>query len=106
MNKNDIGEIPLHLACKYEENGEIVKALLDCNAEKQKQQLEAQNAIFGNTPLHIVACQGNTDIAHVIIKECCVRKETLTEVFKIQNKLSDTPVHGAAAKNHSRFPWP
>lgn len=91
-NAND--ETPLHIACKFDENKDIVKDLLKYNA---KQQLEAENEVFGNTPLHIAACLGNTQIVSEILN--CENIDHKTLLNK-RNKLNDTPAHGAASRGH------
>ena len=104
MSRNADGEIPLHTACKYDENNDIVEILLGCKARKdginyqQKLQLEATNEIFGNTALHVAACLGNEKIVSTILK--CEDGKLL---LKNKNKMRDTPVHGAASRGHLRY---
>ena len=103
MNVN--GEIPLHIACKLDEKHyDLVELLLGYNDGsdginyKQKEQLEAVNEIFGNTPLHVAACLGNKKIVNGILK--CQDGISLLEK---KNKLRDTPVHAAASRGHLRW---
>lgn len=87
-------EIPLHVACKDDENKGIVEVLLKKDHERQ---LKAVNRIYGNTPLHIAACLGNREIVDEILK--CGNS---THLLKKINKLKDTPVHSAASRGHVR----
>ena len=104
MAGNADGEIPLHTACKHDENSDIVKVLLGCNAGRdgtdyqQKWQLQATNEIFGNTALHVAACLGNQVIVDTILN--CEEGRLL---LKKENKMRDTPVHGAASRGHLRY---
>ena len=101
LERNAVGEIPLHIACKNDENNDIVGIILGCTAGRdgvnyrQKLQLEATNEIFGNTALHIAACLGNERIVHTIL-DC----KDGTLLLKKKNKINDTPVHGAASRGH------
>ena len=97
LARNSDGEIPLHTACKDDENNDIVKILLGYRDGMQKLQLIATNEIFGNTPLHVAACLGNEKIVHMILK--CKDGKSLLEKT---NKMKDTPVHGAASRGHLR----
>ena len=106
LAKNTDGEIPLHTACKYDENNDIVTIILGCNAGRdghginyyQSLQLQATNEIFGNTPLHIAACLGNEKIVSTILGYGNGRM-----LLKKKNKIGDTPVHGAASRGHVRY---
>ena len=101
LARNADGEIPLHTACKDNENNDIVTTILGCNAGRdginhhQSSQLKATNEIFENTPLHIAACLGNEKIVRIILN--CGDGEML---LKETNKIGDTPVHGAASRGH------
>ena len=103
LAKNTDGEIPLHTACKYDENNDIVTIMLGCNAGRDGHginyhlslQLQATNEIFGNTPLHIAACLGNEKIVNTILGYGNGRM-----LLKKKNKIGDTPVHGAASRGH------
>ena len=101
LARNTDGEIPLHIACKDDENNDIVIILLGCNAGRdginyrQKLQLQVTNEIFGNTALHIAACLGNKSNVRTIL-DCKDGKLLL----KQKNKINDTPVHGAASRGH------
>lgn len=88
-------EIPLHIACKDDDNSNIV---LDLLGYRQQQQLEAVNGIYGNTPLHVAACLGKRKIVDTIL-ECPNSVSLLRE----KNKLKDTPVHSAASRGHVRY---
>ena len=98
--KNNEGELPLHLACKHERNSELVKYFLSIRIYHQF-QLITKNDIFGNTPLHVAAFLGNEVIVDTIMNNC--DKRLINELLESRNKLGDTPVHAAAAKNHLRF---
>ena len=104
MAINADGEIPLHTACKNDENNDIVIIILGCNAGRdginyrRQVQLKATNDIFGNTPLHIAACLGNEKIVHTILDH-----ENSRMLLKKMNKIGDTPVHGAASRGHVRY---
>ena len=71
-----------------------MKALLGCDAGRdeinyrQKEQLEATNEIFGNTPLHVAACLGNKEIVKTILNT-----EHGQLLLKKENMLRDTPAH-------------
>ena len=88
-------EIPLHIACKDDDNSNIVQVLL---GYRHQQQLKAINGIYGNTPLHIAACLGNREIVDTILK--CPNSVSL---LREKNKLKDTPVHSAASRGHVRY---
>ena len=104
MAINADGEIPLHTACKNDENNDIVIIILGCNAGRdginyrQEDQLKATNDIFGNTPLHIAACLGNERIVRTILDHGNSKM-----FLKKTNKIGDTPVHGAASRGHVRY---
>ena len=98
--ENEDGELPLHLACKHEKNSGLVESLL-ARKTKQKEQLIAKNGIFGNTPLHVAAFLGKKLIVEAIMKSC--DEELIKALLEEKNKLGDTPVHAAAAKDHHRF---
>ncbi len=99
LDRNNDGELPLHLACKHEKNSDLVKYFLSFGIYRE--QLTAKNNIFGNTPLHVAAFHGNEMIVDTIMSNCDER--IINELLKSRNKLGDTPVHAAAAKNHLRF---
>ena len=106
MRRNSSSELPLHLACKDEENSEIVQILLGHNRElgginyHKQEQLEAENEVFGNTPLHVAASLGNHQIVKIILSD---RDINPSDLLKKQNKLKDTPVHNAASRGHVRL---
>ena len=106
MGRNSSSELPLHLACKNEENSEIVEVLLGRNRElgeinyHKEEQLEAKNEVFGNTPLHVAASLGNLEIVKIILSDCDINP---SDLLKKQNKLKDTPVHNAASRGHVRL---
>ena len=86
----------------------MVKALLgiengtrsvDERKYKIKEQLEAKNEIFGNTPLHVAASVGNTEAVETILSVLHDPKHLISK----KNKLKDTPVHNAASKGHVRL---
>ena len=94
LQKNDSGETPLHLACKFNEK-EIVDVLLSDHIDKQKLIKEA-NEIYGNTPLHVAALLGHHEIVEMILNKC----SDVNEVLQLPNKLKDSPVHAAASRGH------
>ena len=96
------GELPLHLACKHEKKSNLVESCLKLpNKKTKRDQLIAKNDIFKNTPLHVAVFLGNEKIVETIMKNC--DEKLIEELLKQKNKLGDTPVHAAAAKNHHRF---
>lgn len=101
MMKNPDGEIPLHLACKYNSNENKQKVILLLQS-RTEEQLEAENRIYGNTPLHVAASLGNDKIVDAIFE--VGKNGDSTYLLGIQNKLKDTPVHCAAARGHQRYP--
>ena len=86
----------------HEKKSNLVESCLKLpNKKTKRDQLIAKNDIFNNTPLHVAFFLGNEKIVETIMKNC---DEKLTEeLLKQKNKLGDTPVHVAAAKNHHRF---
>lgn len=81
--KNNKGELPLHLACKW--SVEHVKLVSNCNINSQ--------TLDGNTALHI-ACQENK---LAIIKYLTETKQC---DVNIQNKKGELPLHIACARNN------
>ena len=61
---NENGEIPLHLACKFNMQ-DAVEVLLKHSIENQ---LKAKNKIYGNTPLHVAALLGHHEIVCKILE--------------------------------------
>ncbi len=87
------------MACKDEKNEDLVKYFLSFGINRQ--QLIVINQIFGNTPLHVAAFFGNEKIVETIMDNC--DRRLIDQLLQSRNKLGDTPVHAAAAKNHLRF---
>ena len=84
---------------------DLMKSLLVtlCPLKARKLQLTAKDKINGNTPLHVSAFLGKKLIMEAIMKSC--DEELIKELLEEKNKLGDTPVHAAAAKDHHRFAY-
>lgn len=94
--ENDLREIPLHLACKYDENEDIVKELLKISGQEQ---LEAKNKIFGNTPIHNAANFNKT--ANIV--EYILTNFDAASLLKTTNVTLDTPVHSATYGGNTEY---
>ena len=81
--KNNRGELPLHLACRW--SVEHVKLVSNCNINSQ--------TLDGNTPLHIACKENNIAIIKYLTKtkQCDVN---------IQNEKGELPLHIACAKDN------
>lgn len=94
--ENNFQEIPLHLACKYDENVEIVKELLKVHGQEQ---LLAKNRIFGNTPVHNAASFNSTPS----ILEYILTTYDAVSLLQLTNHISDTPVHSATYGGNTEY---